>query len=240
METPRTRYAKTIDGVNIAYQVRGGGPVDLVYDRYASNFEVELEEPQNAAYFAGLSSLARLILFDKRGTGLSDRTQTPDLEMRADDLRAVLDAADADRAVLLGDVSGGALAMFFAATHPERVQALILFGAYARGAWAPDYPIGQKEEDFLAGRADTEERWGTIELAQDWIDAQIPSLAHDTKFVEWFAKALRHGASPAAAVAFEDVLYAIDVRAILGSVQAPTLVLAVPGHRATCTEGTEM
>ncbi len=119
--------------------------------------------------------------------------------------------------------------MFFAATYPERVLALILFGAYARGAWAPDYPIGQKEEDFLAGREDTEARWGTVELAQDWIDAQMPSLAHDTKFVEWFAKALRHGASPAAAVAFEDMLYAIDVRAILGSVQAPTLVLAVPG-----------
>ena len=119
--------------------------------------------------------------------------------------------------------------MFFAATYPERVQALILFGAYARGAWAPDYPIGQKEDDFLAVREDVEERWGTVELAQDWIDAQVPSLSHDSKYVEWFAKALRHGASPAAAVAFEDVLYAIDVRAILGSVQAPTLVLAVPG-----------
>ena len=118
---------------------------------------------------------------------------------------------------------------FFAATYPERVQALILFGAYARGAWAPDYPIGQKEDDFLAVREDVEERWGTVELAQDWIDAQVPSLSHDSKYVEWFAKALRHGASPAAAVAFEDVLYAIDVRAILGSVQAPTLVLAVPG-----------
>jgi class 3 adenylate cyclase len=230
VDTPRTRYAKTVDGVNIAYQVRGSEPVDLVYvTGYTSNFEVELEEPHNAAYFAGLSSFARLILFDKRGTGLSDRTQTPDLEMRADDLRAVLDAVDADRVVMLGDVSGGALAMFFAATYPERVQALILFGAYARGAWASDYPIGQKEEDFRAEREDTEARWGTIELAQDWVDAQIPSLALDTKYVEWFAKALRHGASPAAAVAFEDMLYAIDVRAILGNVQAPTLVLAVPG-----------
>ena len=110
METPRTKYAKTIDGVNIAYQVRGSGPVDLVHvTGYTSNFEVELEEPHNAAYMAGLASFARLILFDKRGTGLSDRTQTPDLEMRADDLRAVLDAVDAERAVLLGEVSGGAL-----------------------------------------------------------------------------------------------------------------------------------
>ena len=238
MDTPRTRYAKTIDGVNIAYQVRGSGPVDLVVvTGYTSNFEVELEEPHNAAYLAGLSSFARLILFDKRGTGLSDRTQTPDLEMRADDLRAVLDAVGAERAVLLGEVSGGALAMFFAATYPERVQALVLFGAYARGAWATDYPIGQKEEDFLAVREDVEERWGTVELAQDWIDAQIPSLSHDSKYVEWFAKSLRHGASPAAALAFEDMLYAIDVRAILGSVQAPTLVLAVPGM-GDLTKGT--
>jgi class 3 adenylate cyclase len=230
VEAPRTRYAKTVDGVNIAYQVRGGGPVDLIRVMgFVGNFEIELEEPHTAEYFDGLASFSRLILFDTRGTGLSDRTQTPDLEKRAEDLRAVLDAVGSDRAVILGDVSGGALAVFFAATYPARVQALILGGAYARHAWAPDYPIGQTETSYLADREDIERRWGTIGLAQEMIDAQIPSLAEDTGFVERFARYLRHGASPSSALAFLDSLYAIDVRALLGSVQAPTLVLAIPG-----------
>ena len=117
--------------------------------------------------------------------------------MRADDLRAVLDAVGSDRAVVMGGADGGALAAFFAATHPERVQALILNAAYARSAWAPDYPIGMKEEGFLAEREDMEKGWGTIEQAQEWVDLQAPSLSQDTEYVEWFAKWMRHGASPA-------------------------------------------
>ena len=238
MNVPETRYAKTVDGVNIAYQMRGHGPVDLIrVTGNVSNFEIELEEPRTADYFDGLASFSRLILFDMRGTGLSDRAQPPDLEKRAEDLRAVLDEAGSERAVILGDVSGGALAVFFAATYPTRVQALILGGAYARGAWAPDYPIGQQEQSYLAEREEIERRWGTLEFAQEVIDAQVPSLAHDAGFVERFAKYLRHGASPAAALAFHDSLYAIDVRALLGSVQAPTLVLAIPGS-GDLVEGT--
>ncbi len=234
MDIPRTRYAKTVDGVHIAYQVRGDGPVDLIYAMgYTANFEVELEGPRSGMYFDGLASLARLILFDKRGTGLSDRTQTPDLEMRADDLRAVLDAVGSERAVVLGAADAGALAAFFAAAHPERVRALILNGAYARKAWAPDYPNGQTEEDYREGREDMARRWGTMELAQDWVDAEAPSLSHDAEYLEWFTKTMRYGASPAAAVEFEDAIYAIDVRAILGTVQAPTLVLAQPGSLDT-------
>ena len=180
MDTPQTKYAKTVDGVNIAYQVRGDGPVDLIYaGGFAANFEIETEGPRSGRYFGRLASFCRLILFDKRGTGLSDRTQTPDLEMRADDLRAVLDAVGAERAVVMGDADGGALAAFFAATHPERVLALVLNGAYARAAWAPDYPIGQPEEDYLADRAGLATRWGTIELAQEWVDSEAPSLSHD-------------------------------------------------------------
>ena len=104
-----------------------------------------------------------------------------------------------------------------------------LNGAYARAAWAPDYQIGQKEEDFLADREDTARRWGTIEFAQEWVDRQAPSLSNDSEYVEWFAKTLRHGASPAAELEFEDMWRAIDVRSVLGSVQAPTLVIATPG-----------
>ena len=185
MDAPRTRYAKTADGVNIAYQVRGDGPVDLIYAMgWTGNFEAHLEGPRSTPWFAGLASFSRLILFDKRGTGLSDMTATPDLEKRADDLRAVLDAIGSERAVVMGDTDAGALAAFFAATHPERVQALILNAAYARAAWAPDYPIGMKEEDYLVDRKDTAERWGTIEYARDWVVSQAPSLAHDTEYIE--------------------------------------------------------
>lgn len=117
MEIPETRYAKTVDGVHIAYQVRGKGPVDLVYVMgFAGNFEVDLEEPRGARFMERLSSFSRLILFDKRGTGLSDRHQTPDLDMRVDDLRAVLDAVGSERAVLFGESEGGALAAWSASS----------------------------------------------------------------------------------------------------------------------------
>ena len=226
MEIPRTRYAKTVDGVHIAYQVRGEGPVDLVHVMgFAANFEVELEEPRTARLHDRFESLSRLILFDKRGAGLSDRRQTPDLDMRADDLRAVLDAAGSEGAVLLGADEGGQLAAFFAATHPERVLGLILWGAQARIAWAPDYPLGVSQDAHLVDREEIASGWGTIEMARKWVEDEAPSLADDSEFVRWWAKTTRHGASPAAALEFEDVWYDTDVRSVLGSVQAPTLVL---------------
>lgn len=226
---PEIRYAKTADGVHIAYQVRGDGPVDLVHVMgFTANFEVELEDPRTARFHERLASLSRLILFDKRGTGLSDRQQTPDLDMRADDLRAVLDAVGSERAVLLGHSEGGALAAFFAATNPHRVSALILWGAAARIAWAPDYPIGMKEEDYLAERVEMANGWGTMEHARRWMEEEAPTLVNDQQAVRWWAKAERHGASPAAALAFFDVWYGTDVRSVLGSVQAPTLALWRP------------
>jgi pimeloyl-ACP methyl ester carboxylesterase len=197
VDVPETRYAKTVDGVHVAYQVRGDGPVDLVYvTGFASCFEVELEEPRSVRFFGGLSSFSRLILFDKRGTGLSDRRQTPDLDMRADDLRAVLDAAGSQRAILFGESEGGMLATFFAATHPERVLALILYGSYPKAT--------QNAETESEWRADIAVRWGTLEFAQDWLKDEAPSLSADPDFVRWFAKLLRHAASPAAALEFED------------------------------------
>jgi class 3 adenylate cyclase len=222
---PETRYAKTVDGVHIAYQVRGEGPVDLVYvTGFAGNFEIELEEPYTGPFYRRLEAFSRLILFDKRGTGLSDRSQTPDLEMRADDLRAVLDAAGSKRAVLFGESEGGALAAFFAATHPERVQALILYGTRARYSWAPDYPAGMTAETFAAERKDFVDKWGTEELAVQWLRDEAPSIAEDPETVREFARLLRHSATPAAAVEFFDMWHAIDVRSVLGSVQAPTAV----------------
>jgi class 3 adenylate cyclase len=240
VEVPETRYATTVDGVHIAYQVLGDGPVDLIeVGGFTSNFEVELEEPHFARYAERLSSFSRLILFDKRGTGLSDRDHTPDLEMRADDMRAVLEAVGSERAVLFGHDEGGALAAFFAATYPDRVLALVLYRPPARTAWAPDYPIGMTQVEYRADCEQIASGWGTIDYAKEWVGAEAPSLANDSGFVRWFAKDMRHSASPAAALAFNEVWYATDVRAILGSVQAPTLVLVraeaegLPGEEPT-------
>jgi class 3 adenylate cyclase/alpha-beta hydrolase superfamily lysophospholipase len=229
MDVPETRYAKTTDGVHIAYQVRGRGPIDLVLIMgYTANFEVELELPGTISFYDRLASLSRLILFDKRGTGLSDRHQTPDLDMRADDLRAVLDAVGTDRAVLLGHSEGGQLGVFFAAAHPDRVIALVLYGSGARNAWAPDYPFGMTEEEHLAERVAIESSWGTLEHAERWMAEEAPSFVGDAEVLRWWAKAERFAASPGAALEFEDVWFGTDVRSVLGSVQAPTLVLCRP------------
>jgi class 3 adenylate cyclase len=226
---PETKYAKTVDGVHIAYQVRGEGPVDLVYIMgFASIFELELQWSPEARFFDRLASFSRLILFDKRGTGLSDRRQTPDLEKRADDLRAVLDAVGSERSVLFGESEGGALAAFFAATHPDRVSALIVYGTRARYAWAPDYPEGMTEEQFRLEREEMERSWGTADHARAWMREEAPTFVDDEATVRLWAQAERFAASPAAALEFFDAWYATDVRSILSSVQAPTLVFSRP------------
>ncbi len=229
MEIPRTRYAKTVDDVNIAYQVRGEGPVDLVYIvGLAGNFEIEFEPAWGVRFLERLAAFSRVILFDKRGTGLSDRgVGAPDFDMRADDLRAVLDGVGSDRPVLFGDGDGGSLAALFAAMHPDRVLALVLYNSFARGSWAPDYPIGISEgRPHEEWRAELEERWGTDEMAKWWIEEGAPSHIGDPDWVRWLAKAMRHGASPAAALAFDEVEHETDVRSVLATVQAPTLVLS--------------
>ena len=228
MKAQAIRYAKTIDGVNIAYQVLGDGPVDLVYTLgMAGNFEIEFEAPWGVRFLDRLASFSRVILFDKRGTGLSDRVLgAPDFDMRADDLRAVLDAAGSERAVLVGNRGGGSLCAFYAAVHPERVLALVLYNSWARTAWAPDYPVGGSKEQLAAWRREIEERWGTDEMARRFLESVAPSHANDREWVRWEARALRHGASPSAALAFDEFEQAIDVRGVLATVQAPTLVLS--------------
>ena len=226
MTEAETRYAVTVDGVHIAYQVRGGGPVDVVWIwGFTSNFEVELEQPRWARLIDEMASRWRVILFDKRGTGLSDRRQTPDLEMRAEDLRAVLDAVGSDRAMLIGNAEGGALSAFFAATHPERVLALVLVNSWARIAWASDYPIGMTREAFEQDCELLRQEWGTLAYARRWAEAEAPTLATDDAFLRWFARAMRYSASPSSAVEFNEVWYGTDVRDILPSIQTPTLVL---------------
>jgi class 3 adenylate cyclase/pimeloyl-ACP methyl ester carboxylesterase len=177
-----------------------------------------------------------VILFDKRGSGLSDRTNTPDLEMRADDLRAVLDTVGSKSAVVVGMGEGGALGAFFAASHPDRVRALVPVFSWARVAWAPDYQFGMTQEAYLADLHNVATRWGTREYAREWAHTEIPSRADDESFIAWFAKAMRHAASPASAVEFQAVWYATDVRDILGSIQTPTLVLNGEGFTGAAVD----
>ena len=220
---PTTRYAQSGD-VSVAYQVVGNGPVDLVMTPgFVSNLEVSWEEPSLARYLRRLGSFSRLIVYDKRGTGLSDRVLTlPALEERMDDVRAVMDAAGSDRAALMGASEGGPMnILFFAATYPERVSALILYGSIAKGSWSADYPWGVTAASRIARAEAIRNHW---EHAFDLSDF-APSMTDDEQFVNWFGRYLRLSASPGAAIALAQMNWEIDVRHILPTIRIPTLVL---------------
>jgi class 3 adenylate cyclase len=233
IEVPETRYAKSGD-VNIAYQVVGDGPFDLVHvPMFASNLELQWEDPAERRYFERLASFCRLIMFDKRGTGLSDRVAVATLEERMDDLRAVMDDAGSQRAAVFGSSEGGALSILFAATYPERVSALVLYGAYPRIAWAPDYPDGVPEEIWAAGTRQIEENWGRgLEGGLPlWLLA--PDRADDPAWRKAHGRWERLSASPGAAAALQEMVLQIDVRHLLSAIRVPTLVvyrIADVGH----------
>jgi pimeloyl-ACP methyl ester carboxylesterase len=188
VDTPETRYAKTIDGVHIAYQVVGDGPVDLVFvPPWVSDVEIQWEEPRFARFLRGLASFSRLITFDKRGTGLSDRVsddRLPDMETRMDDMRAVLDQVGSERAALFGAFDGGHMSMVFAATYPERTLALMLLGAPAKARRSSDYPWGLPEEWIDQDMAKMEAGWG-LEYARQIVPELDPSVGADQRFIEW-------------------------------------------------------
>lgn len=192
--TPQTKYARSGD-VSIAYRVSGRGPVDLVFvNGFVSNVEHILEEPRIARFVDRLGSFARVITFDKRGTGLSDRVPIATLEQRMDDVRAVMDAVGAERAVLLGISEGGPMCMLFAATYPDRTVALALCNSFARSAWAPDYTWARTDQELEAFIVAMKETWGTGASALRF----APSAAGDPAFREWCARYERQGASPGA------------------------------------------
>jgi class 3 adenylate cyclase len=227
---PETKYAQSGD-ISIAYQVVGNGPFDLlIVPGFVSHLEQAWEEPSYARFLRHLASFARLILFDKRGTGLSDRISgIPTLEQRMDDVRAVMDATDSKRAALFGVSEGGPMSVLFAATYPERISALVLYGSIARGAWAPDYPWGWKPDDpewevWLEG---WRKEWGGPYMIDYW----APSMAEDERFRQWWAKYLRLSASPAAVINIFRMNMAIDVRAILAAIHIPALILHRAGDR---------
>ncbi|HEV8646505.1 MAG TPA: adenylate/guanylate cyclase domain-containing protein [Burkholderiales bacterium] len=219
---PETRYAKSGD-VNIAYQVAGKGPPDLVLvPGWVSNIDVFWEQPAFARFLTRLASFSRLILFDKRGTGLSDRVaDMPSLEVRMDDVRAVMDGVGSERAALFGYSEGGPMCALFAGTYPTRTAALIMAGSYARKTAAPDYPWGPTREQFHASIDQAEHDWG----GPVRIDELCPSMAADERFRQWWGHLLRASASPAAAAILQRMNAQIDIRHVLPAIHVPTLIL---------------
>jgi pimeloyl-ACP methyl ester carboxylesterase len=237
---PETRYARSGD-LNIAYQVTGEGPRDLVYvPGWVSNIELMWEEPAMAHFLERLASFSRLILFDKRGTGLSDRVSNddlPTLEQRMDDVRAVLEAVGSERAALFGHSEGGNMCVLFAATYPERTVALITLGCFAkRRDPDDDYPWAPTAENREETAEDVERNWGHFR-PQD-VEYYVPSRTGDEQFVRNLEQYFRRAASPGAAAALIRTNSYIDTREILPTIRVPTLVLHRTGdHDVNVAEG---
>ena len=235
MDIPETRYAKTADGVHIAYQTVGTGPVDIAFVMaWTTHVELMWKEPKLARFLSRLAAFSRLILFDKRGTGLSDRVpadRLPSLEVRMDDARAVMDAVGSERAIVMGFSEGGPMATLFAATYPERTIALVLFGTSACWRSTIDYPFPvPTDEEHERYVEEIERKWGTREFAaQELREWGAPTLANDDHTIGWLADHLRHAASPGAAIALERMNRGIDIRPALPAIHVPTLVLARDG-----------
>jgi class 3 adenylate cyclase len=227
---PETRYARSGD-VSIAYQVVGAGPFDVVFvPPTTSHVELGWDLPGSRVLRKGLASFARFIFFDKRGTGMSDRvTGAPSLETRMDDVRAVMDAAGSERAALFGWSEGVAMSALFAATYPDRVWALVLYGASARVLRAPDYPWGTTEAEAL--RTIEEERAAGERggFAEEVARSGMPTATEDE--IAAFARVWRQSASPGAAAALDRMNIQIDVRHVLPAIRVPTLVLHNTGDR---------
>ncbi len=234
METPRTRYARSGDA-HIAYQVFGEGELDLVVvPGFVSNIEHYWQVPGIAPLLERLASYARTVIFDKRGTGLSDPVaEVPPLEQRMDDMRAVMDAAEIERAALYGISEGGPATLLFTATYPERVAALVLYGSTPRFSAADDFPWGASEADCESIYEEVDRDWGDGAL----LDRFAPSLAAEPVMRELWGRFQRAGASPAMAVKVMRSMMEIDVRDILESIHVPTLVIHRTGDRISPVEG---
>src|SRR5262245_32156870 len=222
---PKTQYAVGEGDVNIAYQVVGDGPIDLVFVMgWVSHLEYFWQDPSFARFLRRLASFSRLILFDKRGTGLSDQvalTDLPTLEQRMTDVQTVMDAVGSKRAALLGISEGGPMCSLFAATYPERATALVMIGTYAKRKWSKDYPWAPTEEECAQFLEEMKKNWG----GPVGLEKRAPSVAGDPQFRKWWATYLRMGASPGAALALTRMNAEIDVRNVLPSIRVPTLVL---------------
>jgi pimeloyl-ACP methyl ester carboxylesterase len=228
-----THYADS-DGVSIAYQVHGDGPLDLVLvSGFVSHVELLSEDPAAARFFRRLTAFSRMLVFDKRGQGLSDRPgRPPTLEESMDDLRAVIEAAGFERPALFSVSEGGPMSALYAATYPSEVSALVLFGTFARMLEADDFPPGIDEEALDRWEQMIRHEWGGPVGLKLW----APSRLGDAEFERWWARLLRQGTSPAGAVALMNLYREMDVRAILPTIDVPTLVLHRGGDRMVSVE----
>lgn len=230
--TPETHFAEN-DGVNIAYQVVGEGSQDLVYiPGWISNLDLFWEEPRVARFLLSLAQFSRLIIIDRRGTGLSDRVTPPTLEVQMNDVTTVMDAAGSRRAAFLGNSEGGSMCALFAATYPERTIALITVGGYARWIKSEDYPYGIERDQAEQWFQQVEKEWGGP-IAIEFI---APSLANDEKHRQWLAKKYRSSANKNDAIALLKMGADIDLRAVLPSIDAPALVLQAKEDLTTSLE----
>ena len=226
------RYAMS-GSVAVAYATYGSGPIDIVFAHgFAGNIEIERETTFQRAFQDRVASFSRLILFDRRGTGLSDRPREPaTLEARMDDVRAVMDAVGSERAVLFGTVEAAAMCALFAATYPERTLGLVLYNAYAKGTWAPDYPWAATLEEQRQDLESEVRAWGSYQHAEATVRAVARSHGTDPDFIARWARHNRLSASPAAVGTLLRMMADVDVRDVLGAIRVPTLVVHVPQDR---------
>ena len=233
---PRTHYVKNGD-VYIAYQIIGDGPFDLVFiDGFVTHLECYWEEPRVTRFLQRLASFSRLIMFDKRGCGMSDRVapdSLPPLEVRMDDLRAVMDAAGSSRAAIFALSEGGPMAMLFATTYPERVSALVLGSTFPKFVASPDYPWGIPPEQFAQYIALVENAWGETAA----VKPLIPSMDETDPYLQWLATMFRRGATPGSAISMLKMVGEIDARHLLQAIRVPTLVFHLTADAAANVEG---
>ncbi len=233
MEVPDVQYARSGD-VAVAYQVLGDGPLDIVWFRgMAGDLLSTWDQPLLYRHGVDLSAYARVLMLDKRGTGLSDRVrEAPTLETRMDDVRAVLDATASERAVLWTAHEGSRTALLFAATYPERTAGLVLLEPSVRGTGTADYPWAPSEDEWRTRLASVRTGWGRREYFGELLREWAPDVAEDDAFRSWFVAHMRRSLSPGAALAFFRTMKDADVSDILPSVGVPTLILCKPGQRA--------
>ncbi len=223
MVKPNTLYTKS-GRINIAYQVFGSGKMDLVYiPGWVSNIDLMWNCPELVSFLEALGKVTRVILFDKRGTGLSDRiVELSTLEERMDDIRAVMDAVDSEKAILFGHSEGGSASALFAATYPSRTIALITFGVFAKRRYSPDYPWAPTDEERQKVYDMIENCWGGGDMN---LSELVPSKANDKVFMDWLANYFRSGASPSAALVLTRMNTQVDIIGILPSINVPTLMM---------------
>jgi class 3 adenylate cyclase len=234
MSVPDTQYARNGD-IWLAYQVWGEGPVDLVLvPGYMTHLEQNLEWLDWVRFLEGVASFARLIVFDRRGTGLSDRIlRLGSFEETMGDIEAVMDAAGSERAYLWGGAEGGSQCILFAATHPARVSGLVLYASYARRRWASDYPWGFPDEVLEQAEAAYEERYGRGPFG---VRLAAPSLGDDPRFRAYYTRASRYAGTPGSALAWFRITNDIDVRGVLPAIRVPTIVIHRTDDRAAPVE----